>query len=152
MGRDFTWYRNKRDGICGHCGQNVPAGTGRVRRTRDRRWLTFHTDKVWVGTPWDGHYEGGCYPDPTAAPGTDSEIDDGARDEAEVQAACAELHRRLCGDGKTPPYRDPGTDQGRERLEADLLRLAAMPADEMVADPDAVATLLEIGEHQGWDR
>ncbi|SDC25368.1 hypothetical protein [Actinokineospora iranica] len=79
------------------------------------------------------------------------EQDPGASDEAAVEAARVELYRRLFGFADPPRYREPGTDQVRERLEADMLRLAAMPPADLIADPDAMATLLEISDHQGWD-
>lgn len=69
-----------------------------------------------------------------------------------VEEARTIVYRRIYGhDQQPPPYREPGTDQGRERLDADCLRLAAMDADVFVLDPEAVATALEIAEQLRWD-
>ncbi|CRK55451.1 hypothetical protein [Alloactinosynnema sp. L-07] len=60
------------------------------------------------------------------------------------------VHQRLYGT-EPPPYREPGSELGAQRLERDCLRLAAMPPEEFAADPDAVATALEIAEQLRWD-
>lgn len=61
MSRERKYYPNKKPGTCEHCDQSVPAGGGRVRRTRDRRWIASHHPARQVGWPVP-RYEGGCPP------------------------------------------------------------------------------------------
>lgn len=77
----------------------------------------------------------------------------GSTPEMTVEQARGVIFRRLYGHDTSPPRseREPGTELGSERLDADCLRLAAMAAEAFVADPDAVATALEIAEQLGWD-
>lgn len=158
MVRGPQYRGNKYDGTCEICGQTVPAGRGRVRRVGNRRWVSSHLPREWKGSPISGDWVGGCPPTPpkTAPDTPDGTVtaespESGAGTDAGLDAARVELYLRLFGEGRPPRYRDPGTDQGRERLDADIIRLAAMNQDGMLNDPEAMATLLEISDHQGWD-
>lgn len=68
---------------------------------------------------------------------------------ADLEAAREKLFRYF-GTGARPPWRDPRNDKGREQMDADVLRLAAMTAADLYEDGEAVATLLEIADYQGW--
>lgn len=136
------YYPNKRPGLCERCGQTVAAHEGRVRRDRHFNWYVSHWPAREVGWP-NVRWEGGCPPK-----------SDPAEDEPAMtpeQARTILYQRLLNPDHPAPRYRDPGTDQGRERLDADCLRLAAMRPLDLAHDPEALATLLEIAEHQHWD-
>lgn len=67
----------------------------------------------------------------------------------ELEAAREKLFRYFAT-GTRPQWREPHNDKGREQMDADVLRLAAMTAANLHEDGDAVATLLEIADYQAW--
>ena len=52
--------------------------------------------------------------------------------------------------GSRPSWREPHNDKGCEQMDADVVRLAAMTAADLYEDGEAVATLLESADYQGW--
>lgn len=159
MTRTPKYRPNKYAGTCEHCGQTVAAGAGRVRRDRHFKWYVSHHAAQQVGWP-EPRWIGGCPPPPppqdTSAPDGADAVPDTTPDPQEPETmtperARAVLYERLLGRPGQPRYRDPCSEEISDRLDADCLRLAAMTPEAMIADADAVATLLEISDHQGWD-
>lgn len=75
----------------------------------------------------------------------------GADDAMAPERARLLLYTRYYANGRdTAPYREPGTVQGQARLDAACLRLATMTVRNLCADPEALAELGEIADHQGW--
>jgi hypothetical protein len=76
------------------------------------------------------------------------------QDGSEAQGADLEAAReKLFGyfqTGTRPRWREPGNDKGRAQMDADVLRLTSMTAADLYEDGEAVATLLEIADYQGW--
>lgn len=72
------------------------------------------------------------------------------RDPDELTEARAAVYRRFFHNGEPPPWREPGTEQGRAKMDADVLRFAALAPMEVFNDPEAFAELLELGDFQGW--
>jgi len=51
---------NKRPGACRSCGEDIPAGVGRLYRESDGAWSVVHVPAEWSGSPASGAYIGGC--------------------------------------------------------------------------------------------
>ncbi|TWP47417.1 hypothetical protein FKR81_32400 [Lentzea tibetensis] len=75
---------------------------------------------------------------------------DTARSAPTPEEARELLYRRYFGTGALHRWREPGTEQGRARMDADVLRLLEMTSADLYCDGDAVAALLEIGDFQEW--
>lgn len=71
-------------------------------------------------------------------------------EEPTIEQARDLLYRKHFQSSDPPRWRDPGTELGSERMDADVRRLVAMTPIALYADQDALATLLEIGDFQGW--
>jgi hypothetical protein len=141
------YYRNKYDGTCEICGQPVPAGHGRVRR-HHRTWYTSHLPRTWHGSPISGSWIGGCPPLPAEPGDADAAPPDTALTPEQARGV---LYTLITGNTGPPrQHRDPGTDQGQQRMDEDCLRLAAMDPHALITDAEACATLLEIADYQGW--
>lgn len=71
-------------------------------------------------------------------------------DPEKLAEAREDVYRRYFHNGAPPPWREHGTEQGRARMDTDVLRFAAMTPMEVFNDPEAFAELLELGDYQGW--
>lgn len=71
-------------------------------------------------------------------------------DDATMAAAREDVYRRFFHNAEPPPWREHGTEQGRAKMDADVLRFAALAPMDVFNDPEAFAELLELGDYQGW--
>jgi Ethanolamine utilization protein EutJ (predicted chaperonin) len=67
-----------------------------------------------------------------------------------MAAAREDVYRRFFHNAEPPPWREPGTEQGRAKMDADVRRFAALAPMEVFNNPEAFAELLELGDFQGW--
>ncbi|XVV05349.1 hypothetical protein ACQPW3_08135 [Actinosynnema sp. CA-248983] len=71
-------------------------------------------------------------------------------DPDKLAQAREDVYRHFFHNGEPPPWREHPTEQGRAKMDADVLRFAALAPMDVFNDPEAFAELLELGDYQGW--
>lgn len=149
MSRGFNYRTAKYAGVCEYCGQLVPAGLGLVRRDRYRRSIVRHHPTQQVGWPIPSQI-GGCPPSPPEPEEGAEPIGDALAGHLTVDVAREWLYRRYFRNRPPAAWVDPERKHERERMDVEVLRLAALHPIELYAHTHNVEALIKIADFQDW--